>query len=304
MLFRILYFRRTGADSLCLKREAAETQGALKAWRQRLCRAARKGIEAMFEKDALRKKEGKRVFEYSGTTLKLIGAVLVTIGTIGVAILRNGLLGLDDYSTASLLAAMKEETGVMQLVTAALFCSFLAGMALPVYAFLLVEGYRHTADIKRYILRMVLLALVSELPYDFAMCGRWFDFSEQNPLFGMVIALLLLYFMDYFGKRQKGRGMLLRLVLVLAALLWVLLLRVELGVFLVLLPAVLWIFAGNGALTTAMGVAVSIAHFPAPLGFIFNHFYSGKKGGIDRRLFYVYYPLQLLVIGLIGKYMV
>ena len=43
---------------------------------------------------------------------------------------------------------------------------YIGRLSMPIYAFLLVQGYMHTRNFNRYALRMGIFALLSEVPYD------------------------------------------------------------------------------------------------------------------------------------------
>lgn len=256
----------------------------------------------MFERNALGARARKMKIQYSNVTLKIIAAVLTLIGTIGVAVFQNGVLKLENYSTQSLLEAFNSDSGVFGLATVVILCSGIAAFSVPVYSLLMIEGYKHTSSLKHYVLRVGLLALISEIPYDLAMRKSWFDMDSQNPVIGMLIVLMMLYFLKYVEKIQKVKGFLVKMAIVLAAVLWTILLNVYCGTAMVLVTAMLWLLEGNGAFTTFMAATVSLIKFPAPFGFVFNHFYNGEKGNSNRWFFYAFYPLHLLILGLIGMY--
>lgn len=256
----------------------------------------------MFEKNALGGNARQMKIQYSSTTLKVIAAVMTIIGTVGVSILER-VMNLDNYSTETLLGSMSNlGSSTFLMSTLILLCLGIQNMAIPIYAFLLVEGFKNTSDFGKYAIRLGLLAVVSEIPYDIGMRGQWIDWSEQNPVFGLLIALAVLYFLAYFEHIGKFKGVILKAVIVVAGIMWAMFIGTGMGAWvMILVVVVLWLLDGQGAFTTFMGVTASVLQFPAPFGFIFTHFYNGEKGNISRRIFYFIYPLQLLVLGLIGK---
>ncbi len=46
-------------------------------------------------------------------------------------------------------------------------------VAFPIFAFMAVEGYFHTRNFKKYMLRMLLFAVLSEVPFDLMYGGTW-----------------------------------------------------------------------------------------------------------------------------------
>lgn len=71
-------------------------------------------------------------------------------------------------------------------------------LAFPIYSFLLVEGYMHTKDIKKYIVRILIFAFISEIPFDFAFYGGTY-WPHQNIFFTLAIGLVA---MHLFNKEQ------------------------------------------------------------------------------------------------------
>ncbi|HJJ93617.1 MAG TPA: TraX family protein, partial [Methanocorpusculum sp.] len=55
-------------------------------------------------------------------------------------------------------------------------------LALPIFAFLLVEGYFHTKSLKKYAGRLFIFALISEIPFNLMMGGSIFFPIHQNIL--------------------------------------------------------------------------------------------------------------------------
>lgn len=64
-------------------------------------------------------------------------------------------------------------------------------IAFPIYVWLLVMGFAHTSNLKKYLLRMGLFALISEVPFDLAISGRM-TFEWQNIYFTLFLSLLML----------------------------------------------------------------------------------------------------------------
>ena len=77
------------------------------------------------------------------------------------------------------------------LATIALVCQAVSTCAVPIFAFLLVEGFLHTSDWKRYLTRVSLMALAAEIPYNLAMSSKLIDLSSRNPAFGLVLSFVL-----------------------------------------------------------------------------------------------------------------
>lgn len=75
-------------------------------------------------------------------------------------------------------------------------------IAFPIFAFLIVEGYFHTRNFKKYILRLLVFALLSEIPFDLVAGGTPFYPFHQNVLWSFLISLGLIH----MNERARHTG--------------------------------------------------------------------------------------------------
>ncbi len=72
----------------------------------------------------------------------------------------------------------------------------LGRLAFPVFAFLLAEGYHYTRDVKKYRKRLLIGAVLSEIPFNLMYSGLWIYPFGQNVLWTFLLALLCLSALD------------------------------------------------------------------------------------------------------------
>lgn len=235
--------------------------------------------------------------------LKIFGCVVMMIQTIGISIVEKGMIHLDQYTQAELSEAMAKDSHLMMLAGIGSVMQLIGGLALPIFAFLLVEGFVYTSDYKRYLLSIAFFALLSEVPYDLAMTQKPVDLSGQNALVTMAICLLMLYFL----RMVKGNNVFIcgiaRLMIILCALVWVTLFRAQYGFCMVLLTAVFYLFYTKNVLKTILGILISLLYVTGPLSFYGIWCYNEKRSDkLPKYAYYAFYPLQLLLFGVISTY--
>ena len=86
-------------------------------------------------------------------------------------------------------------------------------LTMPLFAFMLVEGYFHTSNYKKYTARLALFAILSEIPFNLAIGGQFFFPIHQNILWSFLISLWLIH----RNERAKATGKLWRRMLTGAA---------------------------------------------------------------------------------------
>ena len=85
-------------------------------------------------------------------------------------------------------------------------------LAFPIFAFLIVEGYHHTRDLKKYAGRLLFFALLAEIPTDLWWGGMPFNSAHQNVLWTFLIGLALVH----INEKAKDRGGILLRALTIA----------------------------------------------------------------------------------------
>ena len=114
--------------------------------------------------------------------LKIFAWVVMTLQYVGVIIVEKGIIRLDQYTQEELSTAMAEDSHLMMQAGVGSILQLLGGMAIPLFAFLLVEGFRSTSNYRKYLITVGAFALISEIPYDFAMKGQISTFQIRMLL--------------------------------------------------------------------------------------------------------------------------
>ena len=81
-------------------------------------------------------------------------------------------------------------------------------ISFPIFAFMIVEGYYHTKSLKKYVRRLLLFAVLSEIPFNLAMGGRIFYPVHQNVLWSFLISLALIH----WNEKTKAKKLWLRIL--------------------------------------------------------------------------------------------
>lgn len=76
-------------------------------------------------------------------------------------------------------------------------------LAFPVFAFMITEGYFHTSDVKKYAKRMLVFALISEIPFNLMVSSAIVFPIHQNVLFTFLIGLGLVHINETVRKKDR-----------------------------------------------------------------------------------------------------
>lgn len=196
------------------------------------------------------------------------------------------------------------------------------------FAFLIVEGFVHTRSRGRYLLRLLLFALLSEIPFDLAFSGMAVDWSGQNIYWTLFLGVLMLTVWEYLGQYRGFWAQAVRLAVLVSGcfaafcfaldyrfmgvlLIFVLYQTRDFPVVTQFLSAGFVMFFGIwGAnciryaqdYTALYLFRFSLREMYGLLAFALIPFYNGERGRqLPKPFYYGFYPVHLLILYGIAK---
>lgn len=209
------------------------------------------------------------------------------------------------------------------LLTQDMWLTYIGRIAFPIFAFMIAEGLRQTKNAKKYLLRLLILAVISEIPFDIMYSGTLFYPYEQNVIWTFLIATILILSIE--RVKTKGNKYLTGLAYIGAFLLGGILgllgmtLFNAAGVYTVFVFYIFgkrrwWCFIGQlvclyylnveliSGRTVFIGNIEIVMQGFALLALIPIWLYNGKKG-YDKKWFrlfcYAFYPVHQLILGIL-----
>ena len=192
------------------------------------------------------------------------------------------------------------------------FLRVIGRIAFPIYCFLLVEGYFHTKDIKKYILRLLIFAMISEVFFDMAFYEKLCYSRHQNVFFTLLIGLITIFIADLirarFLEKNKFFSLILTIIILISGGMLADILRTDYSLYGVFIIFGFYIFrkiilSQVICMGYINGVMLGGTQIYALLAMPFIFLYNEKSGKYRCKwLFYIYYPMHLVVLYLIKQF--
>ena len=238
---------------------------------------------------------------FSGTALKTIACITMLVDHIGASCIEAGILtpGLDADTLS------QDTLSAYPLYRLDMVLRFTGRLAFPIFCFLLVEGFVHTHDVKKYVRRLFLFAFISEVPFDLAFFRTPFDFSVQNVYWTLALGVLAMAGLKHFEKPDGSaswKGLLCAAGCTLAALLAC----TDYNAIGVIIICALYLTRGDRKRQCLAGAVLFLFELTAPLAFVLVWFYNGQRGACSpllKKAFYWFYPVHLLMLAMITNLM-
>jgi len=195
--------------------------------------------------------------------------------------------------------------------------NYIGRFAFTIFAFQIVQGYIHTHNVKKYIIRLIFFALISQIPYMLFYYSVFNTFFAVNVIFTLLFGLLSILIYDKYNK-FTGITCCFSFGLIAQAL------HFDYGFYGVFIVFMFYLLREHKFYMTCTFIFSVIIKFSyqtikysLPLSYIFTGnkysiimyctclsiipilFYNGKKGKDAKYLFYIFYPLHLLILSIL-----
>lgn len=172
------------------------------------------------------------------------------------------------------------------------------------YAFMLVEGTRHTKNFEKYLGKLLLWAFLSEVPFDFALTGQFISWNNQNVFFTLFFSASGIYLLERY-KEDYYKILIPSICMLLAVIT-----RSDYDLFGVAVIFAFY-FSKNieqkimsvSVLNLVYGYYLSAVQVFGILGLFPIYLYNGEQGKKTGNVFYSFYAVHLLILGLVKYYL-
>lgn len=187
------------------------------------------------------------------------------------------------------------------------YFNYIGRLAFPIFAFQISEGYLHTKNIKKYYIRLIIFALISQVPYMLFL--SYFTSSlTLNVFFTLLFGLTAILIYDKLNNKFLGIILAICLAIVSQVI------KCEYGFFGVSIIFLFYIFKNNRIfMNISYILAVFIYYLPRLIktnfyypnlilytcttsAILLINLYNGKKGKDTKYLLYLFYPLHLSIL--------
>lgn len=182
----------------------------------------------------------------------------------------------------------------------------------PIMFYSVAKGYCYTKNKFKYGERLFVFALISQIPYSLFMSGRFFLLDNYNVIFTLFLGFLCLI---SFEKINNKVLKLLSMIACATVSFWC-----DWGIFGVIVTFIFYLFRDNKykyiiySLSYFAFLIINvflykniislIIGFGMFLSLLFIYLDNGNKGKYNLKyLFYVFYPLHLIVLYLINLFL-
>ncbi|MEI3246494.1 MAG: TraX family protein [Lachnospiraceae bacterium] len=229
----------------------------------------------------------KRLKILSGAQLKYIAFLTMLIDHVNKALIYPNLNG-----------------GMLLVISD--FFDIVGRIAFPIFIFLLIEGFFKTTNRWKYLGMLLLFGVISEIPFDLFTTATFFEPNWNNIMFTLALVLVIIWCIDTLkekmGMRWRIVWYLISAVIVGAGCLSAMILGLDYEYHAVLIGYFLYIFHEKPVWAIPFCYLSMYKEPWALSGFGLTLTYNGERGKQNKIVNYLFYPVHLLILGMIRIY--
>ena len=186
------------------------------------------------------------------------------------------------------------------------FFDVIGRIAFPLFAFFIVEGFFKTKSRKKYLANLLIFAVISEIPFDMFFSRTFFNTRANNVLFTLALSLITIWIIDILKSKLKNKPSILwyfsSVVLILISSFISMQFGLDYEHYSVIGVYLFYIFYNNLVIGCALGYLTLIKTLWSILGFGLVLTYNGERGNQNKIINYWFYPVHLLILGILRMY--
>lgn len=204
-----------------------------------------------------------------------------------------------DHFNKAIITPFLTGSGPLNVITA--IFDILGRIAFPIFCFCIVEGFFKTKSRWKYLRNLLVFATISEIPYDMFQSAVFINTRSQNILWGLALGLFTIMIIDKLKEKIKKRPVWIFVSIIIVALssLGSMLISADYEYYAIIIIYIYYLFYDKRLLASSLGFLVIIKEIYAILGFATVLLYNGEKGKQNKVFNYLFYPVHLLILGII-----
>lgn len=173
-------------------------------------------------------------------------------------------------------------------------------IAFPLFCFFIVEGFFKTHSRWKYMRNLLIVGVISEVPFDMCTTASFYDMNWNNVMFTLALVLAVIWLIDTLKEKvSKGLWVALSAIILLAGCAAAMFLALDYEHYAILIGYFFYIFYQKRIWAVPFGYASMYTQPWSLLGFGLTLTYNGERGKQVKWLMYLVYPIHLLILGTI-----
>ena len=193
-------------------------------------------------------------------------------------------------------------------------------LAYPIFVYLLAEGFRHTKSKEKFLLRLLVFAVISEIPYDMALRNEINFFTSTNIFYTLFLGGMAICVYERF-KEKRGWQSMAVIAGLLPSVIMATILSTDYGSMGVLFIFAMYVIKPRKLRLIAFGGFALSQFFPLVAAYFLGieipsnylmmipftlavvpliALYNGERGLKAKWLFYAFYPAHMALLAFIA----